>query len=342
MRAPSGYLRLPPEASRMQPNQGIEALAVLQAGPLKGSVVAFAERFTRGSGYHTGWIWVRGEPQRIQLQDIDGFNITDAAALPDGGLLVLERYFRWTEGVKMRIRHLAAAEIVPGARLTGRTLHRGGLRLRDRQHGRHGRASRAARRDGRLADLRRQLQHASCSERSSCSSRWFRSRRRPCRARTMTANEVRIRHTLRPGDLGMIVHLHGVLYAREYGLDTTFEPYVAKPLADFVLAGNGRLWVAELDDRIVGSIAVVDADNGEGQLRWFLLAPEARGTGARPPPAGDGARLLPRAPHAARVPVELFRSRRRAGALRARGLQGHGDPHGERVGQPSAPRCAWT
>ncbi len=122
VRAPSGYLRLPPEASRMQQNQGIEALAVLQAGPLKGSVVAFAERFTRGSGYHTGWIWVRGEPQAIHLKDIDAFNITDAAALPDGGLLVLERFYRWTEGVKMRIRHLTAAEIVPGARLTGRTL----------------------------------------------------------------------------------------------------------------------------------------------------------------------------------------------------------------------------
>jgi hypothetical protein len=122
VRAPAGYLRLPPEASRMQQNQGIEALAVLQAGPLKGSVVAFAERFTRGSGYHTGWLWVRGEPQAIHLKDIDAFNITDAAALPDGGLLVLERFYRWTEGVKMRIRYLAAAEIVPGARLMGRTL----------------------------------------------------------------------------------------------------------------------------------------------------------------------------------------------------------------------------
>ena len=120
--APVGYLRLPPEAKRMQPNQGIEALAVLQAGPLRGSVVAFAERFTRGSGYHSGWIWIRGEPHRIQLQDIDGFNITDAAGLPDGGLLILERYFRWTAGVKMRIRRLAPGEIVPGARLTGRTL----------------------------------------------------------------------------------------------------------------------------------------------------------------------------------------------------------------------------
>ena len=106
----------------MPSNQGIEALAVLQAGPLKGSVIAFAERFTRGSGYHTGWMWVKGEPQRIQLEDIDGFNITDAAGLPDGSLLVLERYFRWTSGVKMRIRQLAAGEIVPGARLKGRVL----------------------------------------------------------------------------------------------------------------------------------------------------------------------------------------------------------------------------
>ena len=122
LRAPAGFLKLPPEAMRMQPNQGIEALAVLQAGPLRGTVVAFAERFTRGSGYHTGWMWVRNEPQRIHLQDIDGFNITGAAGLPDGGLLVLERYFRWTSGVKMRLRRLAPAEIVPGARMTGRIL----------------------------------------------------------------------------------------------------------------------------------------------------------------------------------------------------------------------------
>ena len=121
--AQTGTLQLPPDARRMPANQGLEALAILGGGRYKGSVVAFAERYTRGSGYHTGWIWVgSGEAQRFQLQDIDGFNITDAAALPDGGLLVLERYFRWTEGVKMRLRHIPAGEIGPGARITGRTL----------------------------------------------------------------------------------------------------------------------------------------------------------------------------------------------------------------------------
>lgn len=91
--------------------------------------------------------------------------------------------------------------------------------------------------------------------------------------------DLRIRHHLLPGDLGMIVHLHGVHYAREYGLDTTFEPYVAKPLADFVLGGTGRLWIAEAGDRMLGSIGVVDAGPQQGQLRWFLLVPDARGTG---------------------------------------------------------------
>jgi GNAT superfamily N-acetyltransferase len=93
------------------------------------------------------------------------------------------------------------------------------------------------------------------------------------------SSSVRIRHGLEPGDLGTIVHLHGVLYAREHGLDTTFEPYVAKPLSDFVLSGSGRLWVAEDEGRMLGSIALVDAGSRTGQLRWFLVVPEARGTG---------------------------------------------------------------
>ena len=94
----------------------------------------------------------------------------------------------------------------------------------------------------------------------------------------MTEGDFHVRHTLQPGDLGAIVRLHGIVYAREYGLDTTFEPYVAKPLSDFVLDGKGRLWIAEREGTLMGSIAVVESDQ-EGQLRWFLLAPEARGSG---------------------------------------------------------------
>lgn len=90
-----------------------------------------------------------------------------------------------------------------------------------------------------------------------------------------------IRHDLRPGDLGTVIHLHGIHYAREWGLDTTFEPYVAGPLAEFILKGPdaGRLWLAESESTIVGSIALVKTGNGEGQLRWFLVTTEGRGLG---------------------------------------------------------------
>jgi GNAT superfamily N-acetyltransferase len=92
---------------------------------------------------------------------------------------------------------------------------------------------------------------------------------------------VTVRTTLVPGDLGSLVRLHGIVYAREHGFDVTFEAYVAGPLAEFVCrrAGRDRIWVAERGESIVGSIAIVGTSEAEAQLRWFLVDPSARGLG---------------------------------------------------------------
>jgi GNAT superfamily N-acetyltransferase len=98
---------------------------------------------------------------------------------------------------------------------------------------------------------------------------------------------VTVRTDLRPGDVGAVVALHGVLYARECGFDPTFEAYVAAPLAEFVRSGSPRerLWLAERGGTAVGCVAVVAASPETAQLRWFLVDPSARG-------AGLGKRLL--------------------------------------------------
>ena len=54
----------------------------------------------------------------------------------------------------------------------------------------------------------------------------------------------------RPGELGWVVHRHGVLYHDEYGWDETFEQLVLDIVAEYV-AGQGdkgvAAWIAELD-----------------------------------------------------------------------------------------------
>ncbi len=87
---------------------------------------------------------------------------------------------------------------------------------------------------------------------------------------------VSIRNQLKPGDIGYLTYLHGILYAQEYGWDYTFEAYVAGPLAEFAKAHNERerIWMVEKDGQIAGSVAIVEASKEEAQLRWMLLTPD--------------------------------------------------------------------
>jgi hypothetical protein len=120
---PTGTLPLPAGATKtMSVNRGIEAMAVIRAGKLKGTLVAFAEGLADRGGNLQGWLIGGPTPGGIVLKRLGGFDLTDAAPLPDGGIVVLERRFRFSEGIKMRIRRIAAKELKRGALIAGEVL----------------------------------------------------------------------------------------------------------------------------------------------------------------------------------------------------------------------------
>ncbi|MGG3466317.1 helix-turn-helix domain-containing GNAT family N-acetyltransferase [Neobacillus pocheonensis] len=86
--------------------------------------------------------------------------------------------------------------------------------------------------------------------------------------------------TFQPGDVGFVAHLHGTLYENSYKFGRMFEYYVMKGLTEFMInTEGGELWIAEVDGKMAGSIAITKSNENVAQLRWFILDENYHGLG---------------------------------------------------------------
>lgn len=128
--AHSRSMRLPKSVGEINRNKGMEAIAIApEQPPFSGAIVLIAEHSLDRNGNHRGWILGAPRAGTFSVIRKDDFDVTDAAFLANSDLLILERRFNLTDGVGMRIRRIAAADLQPGETVDGRILMEADLRF---------------------------------------------------------------------------------------------------------------------------------------------------------------------------------------------------------------------
>jgi hypothetical protein len=113
-------IEVPAAMRKLPSNKSIEALVKIPKGePLAGTLIAFSERGLDAQGDHLAFLIGGRRPGTFALKRRDNFDVSDAALLPKGDLLVLERKYSALSGVAIRIRRVALAGLAPGALVDG-------------------------------------------------------------------------------------------------------------------------------------------------------------------------------------------------------------------------------
>ena len=120
-------LDVPDELRHQQFNRGLEAIA-LPPVPGDDRFVILAEQPGRQPGEIPGWFWNQGSYQAFTVPKSARYAITDAAFLPDGRLMVLERRFNLLDGVGARIRAFDLTKLMAKADRQGEVLFEATLR----------------------------------------------------------------------------------------------------------------------------------------------------------------------------------------------------------------------
>jgi hypothetical protein len=116
-------IAVPPGVKTLPSNKGVEGLVLVPKGrPLAGTLIAFSERGLDSDGNLKAFLIGGKSPGTFAVKRTNDYDISDAALLPDGDLLILERKFSWTSGVAIRIRRIGLETIKPDALVDGAEL----------------------------------------------------------------------------------------------------------------------------------------------------------------------------------------------------------------------------
>jgi hypothetical protein len=120
LRARAQSIPVPADVATLPFNKSLEALVFVPKGlPLAGALIAISEGGLDASGNLKGFLIGGPAPGAFSLKRSDEFDVGDAALLPNGDLLVLERRFSWLRGLAVRIRQIPLASLRPGATVDG-------------------------------------------------------------------------------------------------------------------------------------------------------------------------------------------------------------------------------
>nr|WP_319384476.1 esterase-like activity of phytase family protein [uncultured Roseibium sp.] len=123
-----GQLGLPGDIKSLPRNAGLESLAAGPDGsPLAGKLIAVSESSKSDAHDFSGFIIGPGGVDRFSIDRRDRFDATDAAFLPDGDLLLMERRFNLRDLIGLRLRRFEGGSIKPGAHLTGEVILEAGF-----------------------------------------------------------------------------------------------------------------------------------------------------------------------------------------------------------------------
>lgn len=113
-------IQVPAVAKTFPNNQGLEAVVGVPAGQeLAGALIGISERSLDDAGNIVAVMIGGPRPGQFSIKRTENYDISDAALLPNGDLLLLERHFSLLRGISVRIRRIPQQDIRPSATIDG-------------------------------------------------------------------------------------------------------------------------------------------------------------------------------------------------------------------------------